>query len=52
MVKRTWKHTTVILYLLTTTDYHFTTREKMQESIDNGDFIESAVFSGNVYGTR
>ncbi|KAK2841470.1 hypothetical protein Q7C36_013049 [Tachysurus vachellii] len=32
-------------------DYHFTTREKMQESIDNGEFIENAVFSGNMYGT-
>jgi len=32
-------------------DYHFTTREKMQEGIDNGDFIENAQFSGNMYGT-
>ncbi|MCI4380511.1 hypothetical protein PGIGA_G00240770 [Pangasianodon gigas] len=32
-------------------DYHFTTREKMQEGINNGDFIENAVFSGNMYGT-
>ncbi|XP_041913576.1 guanylate kinase 1b [Alosa sapidissima] len=32
-------------------DYHFTTREKMQEGIDNGDFIENAEFSGNMYGT-
>ncbi|XP_034386911.1 guanylate kinase 1b [Cyclopterus lumpus] len=32
-------------------DYHFTTREVMQEGIDNGDFIENAEFSGNLYGT-
>ncbi|KAL6107986.1 guanylate kinase 1b isoform X2 [Pungitius pungitius] len=32
-------------------DYHFSTREVMQEGIDNGDFIENAVFSGNMYGT-
>ncbi|XP_076133711.1 uncharacterized protein LOC143115782 [Alosa pseudoharengus] len=32
-------------------DYHFTTREKMQEGIDNRDFIENAEFSGNMYGT-
>lgn len=34
------------------TDYHFTTREAMQEGIDKGDFIENAEFSGNMYGTR
>uniref|UniRef100_A0A3Q3XBY5 Guanylate kinase n=1 Tax=Mola mola TaxID=94237 RepID=A0A3Q3XBY5_MOLML len=32
-------------------DYHFTTREAMQEGIDRGDFIENAEFSGNMYGT-
>ncbi|XP_015254913.1 guanylate kinase 1b isoform X2 [Cyprinodon tularosa] len=32
-------------------DYHFTTREAMQEGIDNGEFIENAEFSGNMYGT-
>ncbi|XP_030229318.1 guanylate kinase 1b isoform X1 [Gadus morhua] len=32
-------------------DYHYTTREAMQEGIDNGDFIENAEFSGNLYGT-
>uniref|UniRef100_A0A3P9JP15 Guanylate kinase n=1 Tax=Oryzias latipes TaxID=8090 RepID=A0A3P9JP15_ORYLA len=32
-------------------DYHFTTREVMQEGIDNGEFIENAEFSGNMYGT-
>ncbi|KAG1973507.1 guanylate kinase-like isoform X2 [Pimephales promelas] len=32
-------------------DYHFVTRENMQEGIDNGEFIENAEFSGNMYGT-
>ncbi|XP_034035760.1 guanylate kinase-like isoform X4 [Thalassophryne amazonica] len=32
-------------------DYHFTTRELMQEGIDKGNFIETAEFSGNMYGT-
>uniref|UniRef100_A0A8C5R3G9 guanylate kinase n=1 Tax=Leptobrachium leishanense TaxID=445787 RepID=A0A8C5R3G9_9ANUR len=32
-------------------DYHFVTREVMQKGIDNGEFIEHAVFSGNMYGT-
>ncbi|XP_017262567.1 guanylate kinase 1b isoform X2 [Kryptolebias marmoratus] len=32
-------------------DYHFTTREAMRESIDEGQFIENAEFSGNMYGT-
>ncbi|KAK5860094.1 hypothetical protein PBY51_021595 [Eleginops maclovinus] len=32
-------------------DYHYVTREVMQKAIDNGEFIESAVFSGNMYGT-
>lgn len=32
-------------------DYHYVTREVMQASIDNGEFIESAEFSGNMYGT-
>ncbi|XP_054459394.1 guanylate kinase 1b [Anoplopoma fimbria] len=32
-------------------DYHFSTREAVQEGIDNGDFIENAEFSGNLYGT-
>uniref|UniRef100_A0A8C6Q9F6 Guanylate kinase 1b n=1 Tax=Nothobranchius furzeri TaxID=105023 RepID=A0A8C6Q9F6_NOTFU len=31
--------------------YHFTTKEVMQEGIDNGEFIENAEFSGNMYGT-
>ncbi|XP_061538951.1 guanylate kinase 1b isoform X1 [Phycodurus eques] len=32
-------------------DYHYTTREAMQEGIQRGDFIENAEFSGNLYGT-
>ncbi|XP_074545495.1 guanylate kinase [Halichoeres trimaculatus] len=32
-------------------DYHYVTREVMQQGIDNGEFIENAVFSGNMYGT-
>ncbi|XP_051930885.1 guanylate kinase 1b isoform X2 [Hippocampus zosterae] len=32
-------------------DYHFTSREAMQEGIQRGDFIENAEFSGNLYGT-
>ncbi|KAM4641516.1 LOW QUALITY PROTEIN: guanylate kinase-like [Discoglossus pictus] len=31
-------------------EYHFVTREDMQR-INNGEFIEHAVFSGNMYGT-
>ncbi|XP_033961002.1 guanylate kinase isoform X2 [Pseudochaenichthys georgianus] len=32
-------------------DYHYVTREAMQKAIDKGEFIENAVFSGNMYGT-
>ncbi|XP_069006657.1 guanylate kinase 1b [Embiotoca jacksoni] len=32
-------------------DYHFTTKEAMQDGIDNGEFIENAEFSDNMYGT-
>lgn len=32
--------------------YYFTTKEKMKDQIDKGEFIESAVFSNNMYGTR
>lgn len=32
-------------------DYHYVSREAMQAGIDKGDFIESAEFSGNLYGT-
>lgn len=31
--------------------YHFTTKEKMQKAIGDGQFIETATFSGNMYGT-
>ena len=33
-------------------EYHFTNREDMQKSIDAGEFIEWAEYSGNLYGTR
>ncbi|XP_065570494.1 guanylate kinase-like isoform X2 [Artemia franciscana] len=32
-------------------DYYFTTKSEMERSISNGEFIEYAVFSGNMYGT-
>ncbi|XP_077412826.1 guanylate kinase [Vanacampus margaritifer] len=32
-------------------DYHYVTREAMKAAINNGEFIESAEFSGNMYGT-
>jgi guanylate kinase len=32
-------------------DYHYVTKEKMQELIDEGAFMENATFSGNMYGT-
>ncbi|XP_050949560.1 guanylate kinase isoform X1 [Labeo rohita] len=32
-------------------DYHYVTREVMQAAIANGEFIENAEFSGNMYGT-
>ncbi|XP_071782616.2 guanylate kinase isoform X1 [Centroberyx gerrardi] len=32
-------------------DYHYVTRQVMQARIDNGEFIENAEFSGNMYGT-
>merc|ERR1712008_346661 len=32
-------------------NYFFTDRETMKNSIDNDEFIETAVFSGNMYGT-
>ncbi|XP_015126463.1 guanylate kinase isoform X1 [Diachasma alloeum] len=31
--------------------YYFTTKEKMQDQVDRGEFIESAIFSNNMYGT-
>ncbi|XP_071822551.1 guanylate kinase-like [Apostichopus japonicus] len=32
-------------------DYHYTNMEDMQKAVANGDFIETATFSGNMYGT-
>ncbi|XP_017790773.1 PREDICTED: guanylate kinase isoform X2 [Habropoda laboriosa] len=31
--------------------YHFTTVDKMQKQIEEGKFIETAIFGGNMYGT-
>uniref|UniRef100_A0A672LGC2 Guanylate kinase-like n=2 Tax=Sinocyclocheilus grahami TaxID=75366 RepID=A0A672LGC2_SINGR len=42
-------HTTCPYWHLS--NYNFVTREKMQEGIDKGEFIENAEFSGNMYGT-
>lgn len=32
--------------------YHFTTREEMEAAVQSGEFLESAVFANNMYGTR
>ncbi|CAH1789430.1 unnamed protein product, partial [Owenia fusiformis] len=32
-------------------DYHYVSKESMEVAINNGEFIESACFSGNLYGT-
>lgn len=32
--------------------YHFTTRGEMEAAIENSEFLESAVYSNNTYGTR
>ena len=32
-------------------DYHFSNKEEMMEMMGNNDFIETAEFSGNMYGT-
>jgi len=32
-------------------DYHYVSREEMESGIAQGDFIESATYSGNMYGT-
>ncbi|XP_056451917.1 guanylate kinase isoform X2 [Gadus chalcogrammus] len=32
-------------------DYHYVTKDAMQTAVADGEFIESAVFSGNMYGT-
>lgn len=34
-----------------TEHYHFITREEMEKQISDGKFIETACFSGNLYGT-
>jgi len=31
--------------------YHFTTKEEMEQAVARGEFLESAVFSNNMYGT-
>ncbi|XP_076284416.1 guanylate kinase isoform X2 [Lasioglossum baleicum] len=31
--------------------YYFTTKEKMEKQIELGEFLETATFSGNLYGT-
>lgn len=33
-------------------DYHFLTREQFEEGIKNGEFLETAEYNGNMYGTR
>lgn len=33
-------------------DYHYVSRQEMEAGIAKGDFIESATYSGNMYGTR
>lgn len=33
-------------------EYHFVTIEEMQAAIERGEFLETATFSGNMYGTR
>lgn len=32
--------------------YYFTTKDKMQKQIEQNEFLETATFSGNMYGTR
>lgn len=32
-------------------DYHYVSREEIQKAINNGEFLESTEFSGNIYGT-
>ncbi|KOX78842.1 Guanylate kinase [Melipona quadrifasciata] len=31
--------------------YHFTTKDKMQKQIEQNEFLETAIYSGNMYGT-
>lgn len=33
-------------------DYHFLTREQFAEGIENGEFLETAEYNGNMYGTK
>lgn len=33
-------------------EYHFVTVDEMKAAIGRGDFLETATFSGNMYGTR
>lgn len=32
--------------------YYFTTMEEMKKQVDKGEFLETATFSNNLYGTR
>lgn len=32
--------------------YHFTTREKIEKAIEEGEFLESAVYTNHLCGTR
>ena len=50
----TWTHHRSLLLIQCCSrspEYYFTTREAMQEAVARGEFIESAEFSGNMYGT-
>jgi len=42
------KNRTFFCYL----DYYFVERDEMVRGIENGEFIESAEYSKNLYGTR
>ena len=42
----------IIIACVFVSEYHFTNREAVQKSIDASDFIESAVYNQNFYGTR
>lgn len=33
-------------------EYHFVSVDEMQAAIERGEFLETATFSGNMYGTR
>lgn len=33
-------------------EYHFVSEPEMRAAIERGDFLETATFSGNMYGTR